>query len=109
KICLHLDDVGGSSLAQLLVYQVAREAMTNAARHSRATSVDVSIRKEVGQIRLEVVDDGVGFDRANIDVESHFGLQLISERVKAAQGSVWIDTQVGEGTRVSASIPTEIA
>lgn len=109
KINLRLDDVGGSSLAHLLIYQVAREAITNAARHSHATSIDVLLRKEPGRIRLDVADDGIGFDRASVDTQAHFGLQLIAERVSAAQGNVWIDTQVGVGTRVSASIPLDIA
>jgi len=107
-ICLELDDVGGSSLSQLLVYQVAREAMTNAARYSRASSIFVRLASEDGFIRLVVADDGVGFDPTLVDQDSHFGLQLIVERLKASRGHVIIDSRLGEGTRVIAAVPAEI-
>ena len=62
--------------------------------------------QDSGLIRLSVKDDGVGFDQRLVDRESHFGLQLITERVEAAQGKVVIDSRLGEGTTVSAVLPS---
>ncbi len=107
-ICLELGDVGGSHLTQLLIYQVAREALNNAARHSRATRIDVRLVRDHDVIRLVVEDDGVGFDQSKVDSEAHFGLQLIAERVESGQGRVVIDSQLGAGTRVMAALPPEI-
>lgn len=107
-ISLELRDVGGSDVSQLLVYQVAREALNNAARHSRARAISVRLHREDGLIRLSVVDDGVGFDPQTVDRSSHFGLQLIAERVEADRGRVFVDSRLGEGTRVLASLPPEI-
>ncbi|MGZ5128530.1 MAG: sensor histidine kinase [Actinomycetota bacterium] len=108
RITLELADVGGSKLTQLLIYQVAREAMNNAARHSRATEISVRLWREEGIIRLVVGDDGVGFDARAVDRNSHFGLQLISERVEAARGRVAIESRLGEGTTIAATLPLEL-
>lgn len=108
SIALSLGDVGGSSLAQLLIYQVAREALNNAARHSRASKIALRLFRDEGLIRLVVEDDGVGFDSSQVDRDAHFGLQLIAERVEAGRGRVVIDSQLGAGTRVMATLPPEL-
>ena len=88
---MHLQDVGASSLTQLLSYQVVREALNNAARHSRATRIVVRLFREEGLVRLVVEDDGIGFDPQQVDRDAHFGLQLIAERVEAGRGRVVVD------------------
>jgi signal transduction histidine kinase len=108
SIQLDLGEVGGSNVCQLLAYQVTREALNNAARHSRATKITVRLFREMGLIRLIVEDDGIGFDPALVDGDQHFGLQLIAERVEAGRGRVVVDSQLGSGTRVMATFPPEI-
>jgi signal transduction histidine kinase len=108
RIELHLDDVGGSRVTQLLVYQVAREAMTNASKYSRASRISVRLWVQEGLIRLLVEDDGVGFNPRSVNKHEHFGLQLIEERVEAARGTVVVDSMLGGGTRVVATLPPEI-
>jgi signal transduction histidine kinase len=104
---LRVDDVEGSHAAQLLVFQVAREAMTNAAHHSKGSQIEVHLWQD-GGLRLIVSDDGIGFDKADLPVPNHFGLNLIAERVEAAGGSAVIDSYPGGGTRVVALIPLRI-
>jgi signal transduction histidine kinase len=108
RIKLSLEDVRGSKLAQLLTYQVAREAMNNAARHSRASLISVQLSEADGQVRLVVEDDGVGFDSQAVDKEAHFGLQLLSERVEAGKGRVVVDSKLGVGTTVAATLPLDL-
>jgi signal transduction histidine kinase len=108
RIRLELNDVGGSHVTQLLLYQVAREALNNAARHSRASRIEVRLLREGEMIRLVVEDDGIGFDPRSVDGESHFGLQMITERVEAGQGRVIIDSKLGGGTRILAALPPKI-
>ena len=108
RIDLNLEPVDASHATQLLTYQVVREALNNAARHARAGQIDVRIWQEGRLIRLAVRDDGVGFDQRAVDRDSHFGLQLIAERVEAARGTVVIDSRLGEGTTVSAALPPNI-
>jgi signal transduction histidine kinase len=107
-IHLELRDVAGSNVSQLLTYQVAREALNNAARHSRASRISLRLFRESGLIRLIVEDDGVGFDPSRVDTDEHFGLQLMAERVEASRGHMVVDTQLGGGTRVMATLPPEI-
>jgi signal transduction histidine kinase len=99
--------VSGSDAAELLCYQLAREAMTNAAKHARASEIRVEVRVTGGCLELSVTDDGVGFDPGEVDSDLHFGLNLIAERVKAASGDVEVETALGRGTTVRARIPAE--
>jgi NarL family two-component system sensor histidine kinase LiaS len=105
---LTLGEVRGSSLVQLVAYQVAREALNNAARHSRAARIRVVLDREEELIRLVVEDDGVGFDYLGVNRESHFGLQLMTERVDAVHGSLFVDSKIGSGTRIVALIPPDV-
>jgi len=102
---LELAEVPGPILVQLLVYQVAREAMTNAARYSRGTEILVRLLVDEGHVRLIVTDDGVGFDPSIIDTSAHFGLQLMAERMDAVGGRLVVDSRLGRGTTVAAAIP----
>jgi signal transduction histidine kinase len=90
-----------------LAYQIAREALTNAVRHSGARTIKIRVWQEDASIRLSIEDDGVGFS-PNEDKKDHFGLQLIRERAEAAQGSVLLDSAPGRGTRILASLPARI-
>ncbi|MEA2581286.1 MAG: hypothetical protein QOE83_2178 [Actinomycetota bacterium] len=109
SIVLELEDVGGSDAIQLLAYQIFREAMTNASRYSKASSLTISVRKgDDGRIHLLVEDDGVGFDPGLVESANHFGLQLIRERAHAAGGAVHIDSLLGGGTRIRAVLPPEL-
>jgi signal transduction histidine kinase len=104
-LALELAEVGGSHDTQLVLYQIAREAMSNAAKYSRADQIRVSLSRVGDSAHLAVVDDGIGFDMGMVDRTSHFGLQFIVERVEALGGRVIIDAHLGSGTRVTATLP----
>jgi len=84
---------------ELAVYQVAREALVNVARHSSAETVWLSLKRVRRGIELRVLDNGVGFDPSR-RVERHFGLELMAERTAAAGGSIEIDSSPGNGALV---------
>jgi signal transduction histidine kinase len=107
KIHLDLDDVRGSSANQFLLYQIAREGLYNAAKHSRASLIQMTLASEGSTARLSVADDGIGFEPATVDTEFHFGLQLLAERVEAAGGILHVVSELGVGTTIVASIPTD--
>jgi signal transduction histidine kinase len=100
--------VSGSEAAQLVVYQVVREALSNAAKYAQADHVAVRVWTEEGMIRVLVCDDGVGFNSESVDTGRHFGLQLMRERVEAAGGSLVIDSGLGRGTTVAAVLPPDL-
>ena len=99
--------VGGSPLIQLLVYQLAREALSNAARYADATTIVLALDEDEDSIRLRITDDGQGFSMLGVDSSSHFGLQLMRERVELAGGVLLVDSNPGEGTTVLARLPID--
>lgn len=105
KFAIEAARVSGCEAAELLCYQLAREAMSNAAKYSRASRIRVEVSESGGRLHLTVTDDGIGFDPSQVDSSHHFGLSLIAERVKAANGTVDVLTSLGAGTTVRALIP----
>jgi hypothetical protein len=76
RVQLELVEVGGSPLTQLLLYQLAREALANALKHAEARQIVISLSREGGAIRLRISDDGRGFNPLLVDSANHFGLSL---------------------------------
>jgi signal transduction histidine kinase len=107
KIYLDLDDVRGSSANQLLIYQIAREALHNAVKHSHASLIQMKLAIEGNTARLSLSDDGIGFDPTIVDGESHFGLQLLAERVDAAGGMLDVMSEPGVGTTIVVAVPID--
>jgi signal transduction histidine kinase len=89
------------------VYRVVQEALTNCARHARATRIQIQVVSEAGQIRLSVSDDGVGLDAAGR--RSGLGLRGIDERVRELGGTMTIDPAGQHGTRLTIRLPTPAA
>jgi len=97
--------VGATPSVQLVTYQVAREALENAVRHSGAQNIFLSLRQEGRWIRLIVRDDGSGFNPADVDSEAHFGLAIMKQRATQAGGVLYVASEPGWGTQVVARLP----
>jgi len=89
--------------AQLVVYRVAQEALSNAARHSGAGRVDVKLRRRGVDVELEVADDGRGF--AFDESEGGLGLAGMRERALLIGGELTIESRPGRGTTVRLTVP----
>lgn len=85
--------------------RIGQESLTNAIRHAAAERIVVRLRYGDDWVTLSVRDDGKGFDVAE-RVGKGFGLAGMHERVDALGGSLSIDSKPGEGTEVSATLPT---
>ncbi len=93
---------------KIAVYRIVQEALNNAFRHAGGTGQAVSARCEAGRIRIEVSDQGPGFDASqSLDWEQHLGLAGMRERVESLGGAFSVESQTGHGTRVSASLPLQ--
>lgn len=91
--------------AQLAIYRLVQEALTNIAKHARATKVQVQLEKlGTTQAHVRVTDDGVGFDGIVRRGSAH-GLSGIRYRVEAERGVFSIQSADRQGTRVSALLP----
>jgi signal transduction histidine kinase len=86
-------------------YYVASEALANAAKHARASRVEVSLALRDGVLLLSIRDDGVG----GADPAGGSGLEGLRDRVEALGGSVRVVSQPGVGTDVTAELPLEPA
>ncbi len=89
---------------ELALYRIAREALTNVARHSRSTSATVHIRRDSGAVQMRISDSGIGFERAAIPA-GHFGLRGMTENARLAGGTLTVESAPGQGTTVTAHIP----
>jgi signal transduction histidine kinase len=87
---------------QTLIYRVAQECLRNADRHGQASHATVRIRRRDGRVRLDVVDDGVGFDPAatlNRPGEGHFGLRVMRDLAAEHGAELSVASQPGIGTQ----------
>jgi signal transduction histidine kinase len=88
---------------ELAVYFVASEALANAAKHSQASRIDVSLVQRDGLLVLAIVDDGVG----GADPGRGSGLIGLTDRVEALGGSFSVHSREGNGTQIRAQWPLE--
>jgi signal transduction histidine kinase len=93
---------------KLCFYRIAQEALQNAAKHSGARSVLVSLSVRDSTLRLAIADDGSGFDAAEKSAVG-MGLSSMRERIKALGGTLKIRSAAGKGTRVEAALPLQTA
>ncbi len=85
------------------LFRIAQEALTNVARHARATKVQVTVGQVQGKVRMVVADDGIGFDPerpAQPDERQPWGLLTMAERAEAVGGGCRIESSPGQGTQV---------
>jgi signal transduction histidine kinase len=85
---------------------IAREALSNVARHAQASKVRVVLATEDHAVRLEIDDDGRGFEQTAPALDGHFGLANMRDRAGALGGSLAIDSRRPGGTRIIVRIPT---
>ncbi len=85
-------------------YFIASEALANAAKHSRASRIDISLEQRDRSLMLSVRDDGVG----GADATRGSGLVGLTDRVEALGGSISVHSREGSGTQITAELPLEL-
>ncbi|KAA1420762.1 sensor histidine kinase [Mumia zhuanghuii] len=88
--------------------RLAQGALANARQHAQASRVQVTLTYADDAVRLDVVDDGVGFDRELVSAgraRSGYGLRAMQERLEELGGAVEVETAPGRGTAVAATLP----
>jgi signal transduction histidine kinase len=99
--------------AETVLFRVVQEALSNVVRHAHATKVTVTLAQGRDSVRLEVQDDGIGFDAGAIGAPaeqaraSGWGLVGMRERAALVGGQFTIQSQVGRGTRVIVELPLQ--
>jgi PAS domain S-box-containing protein len=87
------------------LYRIGQEAVTNAIRHARATTIVVELRTDAQGLVLTVEDNGIGF--ISDQTRNGFGLEGMMERASLAGGSLDITSQTGCGTRIICKVNVE--
>ncbi len=88
------------------VFRILQEILTNVARHSRATRVDIDLSVSAEQLTLDVVDNGVGIKDSDLHGKRSLGLLGMQERALLFGGTVSVTGRPGQGTLVAVSIPS---
>jgi PAS domain S-box-containing protein len=88
------------------LFRIFQEALTNVARHARATGVEVRLAERDGVVQLEIADNGRGITPAEVAGTRSLGLLGMRERAAAIGGEVRVEGGPGEGTRVIVRIPS---
>ncbi len=86
------------------IFRITQEALSNIARHSKATATSVTLEYLPNEIRLQISDNGTGFDMES--VKKGLGLRSISERTLENQGRVDVDSGAG-GTTITLRFPNQ--
>ncbi len=84
---------------------LTREALSNVARHARATHAEIRLAANERALELAIVDDGVGFDPTARRGPGHMGLGNMRTRAAELGGELLVESAVGRGTRVAVRVP----
>lgn len=93
------------SYQEVMIFRAVQELLGNAAHHSQASQVKLSMDMGENAVKLVVEDDGKGFDIDLMEDRPGLGLKLIRERVEMMNGYMDITSDAGQGTRVIFQIP----
>jgi signal transduction histidine kinase len=116
SVMLHVESTGQPVplLAELEVtlFRVAQEALTNVAKHARASKVGVTVSYMGDVVLLDVRDDGIGFTAGAVPANGRsssaghgFGLKGMEQRLRQVGGKLEIESAPDAGTAISASVP----
>ena len=103
-----LDTVALRPSAELVVYRLVQEAITNITKYAQARNVWIALCTRTGQVEVSVRDDGVGFDTST-KPSSAYGLVGMRFRVGAEGGSLHLQSRPGQGTQILARLPQHTA
>jgi two-component system NarL family sensor kinase len=109
NVSVAVDDDAAQALTpeqQEAVFRVAQECLRNAATHADAREITLVLQRDSGASRLEIADDGVGFDPSTTRPDGHFGLSLIDDLARGIGAELAVRSAPGAGTTWRLSIPT---
>jgi signal transduction histidine kinase len=110
SFAVRVEDIDGlfDKDAEIHVYRIVQEAVTNVVKHSGATEAAVVIKKRTATISLSIRDNGRGFDASkplNYSQNMGLGLSGVAERVRILGGTFNLDSKIGEGTSLVVEAP----
>jgi PAS domain S-box-containing protein len=93
----------------IALFRIFQEILNNIARHAQARLVNLKLVQNLGELILEVADDGKGFNEKKLQVHKSLGLLSMRERAAFIGGRVDIGSVLGKGTKVTVTTPVTVA
>jgi signal transduction histidine kinase len=92
-----------------VIYRIVQESLNNVYKYAKGSRVGISIRKQPTQIQIVIKDDGIGFrlngPRARLKKKGGLGLVGMEERLRLINGKLVVESEIGKGTSIRATIP----
>ena len=101
----NLEDLRLEDNAEVNLYRILQEAISNAVQHANCSSIRTSLYYRGNTLKVEIVDDGMGMELEEHHKEKGLGLNSIQNRVKTLNGSIKFESERGEGMRIGITIP----
>jgi signal transduction histidine kinase len=107
--CTILEEPQGLGLnEQTSIYRIVQEILTNALKHAKPETIDITIGKTDNGMSLIITDDGLGFDLEAARKKEGIGLKNLTARVELLGGEIEINTAIGKGTQILIEIPLPV-
>ena len=87
------------------LFHITQEALANIAKHARARTVTMNLRRDGPLVILTLRDDGRGFDTSTVKAYTGHGLQNMQERARAMGAQLHLDSVPGQGTLIEVKLP----
>jgi len=92
---------------EVLVFRAIQELLGNAVRHSQASEVRLQVDLGDNALKVMIDDNGKGFDPEILKERTNMGIKVVRDRVEMVGGEFKLDSRIGEGTRISFTIPLQ--
>ena len=99
------DDIALDSDLSVAIFRIFQEALTNISKHANATRIQVKLNEKNGMVYLEIIDDGCGITKLDMEKETSFGIRGMRERCQQLKGSLHVSGMPDQGTKVTICIP----
>jgi len=100
-----ISDIKMSSQQSLVFFRILQESLNNIAKHSHATFVKIQFKIESGKLILEIIDNGIGFDKNNSGRQDSYGMIGMKERAVLLDGELSIESEIDKGSCIKLEIP----
>jgi signal transduction histidine kinase len=109
RVDFHGDEPDLDDAMKITIFRIVQESLNNVIKHAQATHVNIHIHFEQERVRINVFDNGVGFDRDQVQLRRSnrpsLGIAGMEERAALLGGTVNVQSRPGYGTEVEALIP----
>jgi signal transduction histidine kinase len=95
------------SYIEVMIFRALQELLGNAARHSQATNVKLTVDMGESSIKVAVEDNGKGFSTEALKLGNSLGLNLIRDRVEMLGGTFDLNSTIGKGSKITLSLPAK--